>query len=142
MRRVLPTGIPAAVIRSTVSVTVPPAAHDPEGGDHSGPGSSGPDQHSSNVKLLAKLPKSSTATQPDLAFRGKFASAGNYRGFRVIHVSQPRAPVVLADVHCHGAQGDISVCGDPCSSPSTLRSPPATAMEGCSRACGSPTSRM
>jgi hypothetical protein len=87
---------------------VPAGAHD---GDHSGPGSTGPDRHSKNVKLLSNVPRSAAATQSDLAFDGKLAYAGNYVGFRVLDVSDPEAPVVISDFRCNGAQGDVSVYG-------------------------------
>jgi hypothetical protein len=97
-----------ALVALTTAVTAPPAsAHDD--GDHSGPGSTGPDQHSRNVKLLSNVARSNTATQSDLAFSGRHAFAGNYEGFRVIDVSDPEAPVVLTDFRCNGAQSDVSV---------------------------------
>ncbi|MGH8939677.1 MAG: LVIVD repeat-containing protein, partial [Actinomycetes bacterium] len=48
----------------------------------------------------------------DLAFKGDLVFAGHYGGFRVIDVSEPGAPVEMADVHCPGPQGDVSVHGD------------------------------
>src|SRR5437867_3328111 len=59
----------------------------------------GPDQHSQNMKLLASLPKTGT-TNSDIAFWGHLAYQGNYNGFRVIDISDPAAPAVLADVDC------------------------------------------
>ncbi len=76
---------------------------------HPGEGASGPDQHSQNVKLLVNVPRSGSATQSDLAFWGGYAYAGHYDGFRVIDISNPEAPVLVATVHCPGAQGDVSV---------------------------------
>jgi hypothetical protein len=112
MRRLLTTGLLAAVMVSTIGVTVPAAAHDPDGGDHSGPGSSGPDQHSSNVKLLANVAKPTSATQSDLAFWGRYAFAGNYQGFRVLDIADPENPSVITDFRCNGAQSDVSVYGN------------------------------
>jgi hypothetical protein len=60
------------------------------------------------LKLVANAPKPRTVSS-DLAFWGKLAFQGNYNGFRVIDISKPGAPVVLADVRCRGPQGDISV---------------------------------
>jgi hypothetical protein len=77
--------------------------------DHSGPGSSGPDLHSRNMKLLANVPRTGDATQSDLAFAGRYAYAGNYDGFRVIDLSDPERPRVVSDVRCNGAQADLSV---------------------------------
>src|SRR5918996_4316791 len=74
--------------------------------------SHGPDQHSQNMKHLSNVPRSSVATQSDLAFVGKRAFAGNYNGFRILDVSDPNNPVVVRDVWCPGPQNDISVWGD------------------------------
>jgi hypothetical protein len=48
----------------------------------------------------------------DLAFKGDLAFAGHYGGFRVLDLSEPGEPVELADVHCNGPQGDVTVHGD------------------------------
>jgi hypothetical protein len=77
--------------------------------DHSGPGSSGPDLHSQNLKLLANVPRVGDATQTDLAFAGRYAYAGSYEGFRVIDLSDPERPSVVTTVACNGAQADLSV---------------------------------
>ena len=79
---------------------------------HTGPGSTGPDLHSQNVKLLANVARSGEHTQSDLAFAGRHAFAGSYAGFRVLDVSDPQAPWVVGDVACNGAQGDVSVWGN------------------------------
>ena len=88
----------------------PTAGADPEG-DHPGPGSAGPDQHSQNMKLLANVARSAPATQSDLTFDGRLVYAGNYLGFRVIDASDPENPVLLTDFRCNGAQSDVSVYG-------------------------------
>ncbi len=96
----------AGAVALTVTMTGPASAHD---GDHTEPGSSGPDQHSQNVKLLANVPKSNSLTQSDLAFWGKYTIAANYGGFRIIDTSEPEHPHVVSDFRCNGGQGDISV---------------------------------
>lgn len=64
------------------------------------------------MKLLANLAKAEgTTTQSDLAFDGKLAYAGNYQGFRVIDISDPKAPLTVSDFRCNGAQSDVSVYG-------------------------------
>jgi hypothetical protein len=45
----------------------------------------------------------------DIAFWGKLAFNGNYNGWRVIDVSDPKNPVELAHPECNGDQGDIVV---------------------------------
>jgi hypothetical protein len=87
----------------------PSAGADPEG-DHPGPGSTGPDQHSQNVKLLSNVPRQAgTTTQSDLAFDKKLVYAGFFQGFRVIDASDPENPVVITDFRCNGSQSDVSV---------------------------------
>jgi hypothetical protein len=99
-------------VLALVAVALPATAHDPED-DHPGPGSTGPDEHSDNVKLLSNLPPSDpTVRQSDLAFWGKMAVAGNYAGFRLIDISSPANPKVIADFACNGAQSDVSIYGD------------------------------
>lgn len=61
-----------------------------------------------SLELLANAPKPQVINS-DLAFWGRLAYQGNYDGFRVIDISRPRRPVVLADVRCRGPQNDISV---------------------------------
>ncbi|HVM36376.1 MAG TPA: hypothetical protein VM784_13680 [Actinomycetota bacterium] len=99
-----------ALIAAVLSATAPAGAHDPEE-HHPGPGSSAPDQHTKNMKLLSNVARSAPATQSDLAFSGKYAFAGNYLGFRVLDVSDPENPVVVTDFRCNGAQSDLSVYG-------------------------------
>ncbi|MGH3518946.1 MAG: LVIVD repeat-containing protein [Haloechinothrix sp.] len=102
--------IAAIVLLAAGSLLVPTtaSAHDPEH-DHSGPGSTGPDLHSKNMKLLSNVPRSAPATQSDLAFDGKLAYAGNYLGFRVLDISDPENPTTITDFRCNGAQSDLSV---------------------------------
>ncbi|MCX4825063.1 hypothetical protein OG883_35430 [Streptomyces sp. NBC_01142] len=69
--------------------------------------------HSDNIKHVANIPKDALqGTNSDLAFQGKYAFAGNYDGFRIFDISNPKAPRTVAQVLCPGAQNDISVSGD------------------------------
>lgn len=106
MRHLLKLLLLLVLVVPMAVVSAPASAHD---GDHSGPGSTGPDQHSKNVKLQSNVPKPTSATQSDLAFDGTLTYAGNYEGFRVIDTADPEDPVVLTDFRCNGAQGDVSV---------------------------------
>jgi len=45
----------------------------------------------------------------DLAFWGDLVFQGSYDGFRVVDISDPMAPRVMADVNCQGGQGDVAV---------------------------------
>lgn len=69
--------------------------------------------HSRNIEHLANIPKDALAgTNSDLAFQGKYAFAGNYDGFRIFDLSNPKKPRTVAQVLCPGSQNDITVSGD------------------------------
>ncbi|MFJ8555493.1 LVIVD repeat-containing protein [Streptomyces sp. NPDC093676] len=69
--------------------------------------------HSRNIEHLANIPKDVLpGTNSDLAFQGKYAFAGNYDGFRVFDISNPRSPKTVAQVLCPGSQNDVSVSGE------------------------------
>ncbi|MEU6240416.1 hypothetical protein [Streptomyces sp. NPDC047024] len=69
--------------------------------------------HSRNIEHLANIPKDALAGfNSDLAFQGKYAYAGNYDGFRIFDISNPKAPKTVSQVLCPGSQNDISVSGD------------------------------
>lgn len=53
-----------------------------------------------------------TTTNSDIALWGDLAVAGDYRGLRVLDVSDPNAPAVLSDFTCSGGQGDVSIWGN------------------------------
>lgn len=107
MNRQLRLLLAALMTLALLAGGAPAAANDPE--VHGATGQQGPTIQSKNVKLLANVPKSTSATQSDLAFDGNLAYAGNYDGFRVIDFSEKEAPVVMTDFRCSGAQGDVSI---------------------------------
>ncbi len=75
-----------------------------------------------NVTHLANLPRpegfsmqsesGGSVNNTDLAFTGNLAYVGNYRGFNVYDISDPRKPELKLSVVCPGGQGDVSVYGD------------------------------
>ncbi|CAM5611695.1 hypothetical protein STANM337S_05696 [Streptomyces tanashiensis] len=55
--------------------------------------------HSQNIEHLANVPKEALQSlNTDLAFQGKYAFAGNYDGFRIYDISNPKAPKTVAQV--------------------------------------------
>lgn len=70
----------------------------------------GTEPTSLNMTHLGNSPNPE-ATNSDLAFWDELAFAGNYKGFRVLDISNPRDPKELSDVKCNGAQGDVGVYG-------------------------------
>jgi hypothetical protein len=45
----------------------------------------------------------------DLAFRGRHLFAGNYHGFNIYDIEEPKSPHLIASIVCPGGQGDVSV---------------------------------
>ncbi|MGA5810882.1 LVIVD repeat-containing protein [Streptomyces cellulosae] len=69
--------------------------------------------HSANITHVANIPKDVLSNfNSDLAFQGKYAFAGNYDGFRIFDISNPKKPKTVAQVLCPGSQNDISVSGN------------------------------
>lgn len=69
--------------------------------------------HSANIEHVANVPKDAlTGTNSDLAFQGKYAFTGNYDGFRIFDISNPKKPRTVSQVLCPGSQNDISVDGN------------------------------
>jgi hypothetical protein len=111
-RRATRAGLLTAVaVVASLAVTAPAAsAADPVLGV-------GQTAGSGNVHLLANVPKRGAfapegAFNSDLAFKDDFVFAGNYEGFTVYDVKNPRKPVEVVQVVCPGSQNDISVHGD------------------------------
>jgi hypothetical protein len=74
-----------------------------------------PDRHSDELELVASLPKDEHSFDffnSDLAFWGDTLVQGSYDGFRLIDISRPTAPHLIADVECRGPQGDVSIWED------------------------------
>ncbi|MCX4524537.1 MULTISPECIES: LVIVD repeat-containing protein [unclassified Streptomyces] len=69
--------------------------------------------HSRNIKPLANIPSANPdVINSDLAFQGRYAYAGNYDGFTIYDIGNPKAPKTVSRVLCPGGQNDISVSGD------------------------------
>jgi hypothetical protein len=68
-----------------------------------------------NIRQIANLPKQgpfADATNSDIAFQGKYAFAGNYNGFMIYDIGNPRRPAAVSQVLCPGSQNDISIYGN------------------------------
>ncbi len=103
-------GLAATLLLAT---TAPAVAHEPwdDGSIPPPPPSSPADGVSKNMHLLSTAPHTG-GVNSDLAFKGTLAFAGHYGGFRIIDLADPGSPVEVADVHCNGPQGDVTVHGD------------------------------
>ncbi len=77
----------------------------------------------SNLELLASLPRPERffdaadlgnilVANSDMAFQGSLLFMGNFHGFQVFDISNPRSPRLRVAVECPGGQGDPSVLGN------------------------------
>jgi hypothetical protein len=74
-----------------------------------------PDRLGGEIAAIGRLPKddhSADFFNSDLAFWGDMAVQGSYDGFRLIDITDPERPQLLADVACRGPQGDVSIWQD------------------------------
>jgi len=65
-----------------------------------------------NMRLVSNTPspeKFANSTNSDLAFHGKYAIQGNYNGFQVWDISNPRLPTLTKAFYCPASQSDVSV---------------------------------
>ncbi|WP_233508333.1 LVIVD repeat-containing protein [Spongiactinospora gelatinilytica] len=77
----------------------------------------GPEQivMSPNVAHVANIPKPTPITNTintDIAFSGHYAYVGNYGGFSIYDIRNPRKPAAVSSVVCPGSQMDVSVYGN------------------------------
>ena len=102
-----------AVAVMATATALPATAHEPwdDGSVPPPPPASPADGYSQNMHLLSTA-EHRGGVNSDLAFKGTLAFAGHYGGFRVIDLADPGEPVEVADVHCNGPQGDVTVHGD------------------------------
>lgn len=65
-----------------------------------------------NLRLVSNTPSATNfkgVTNSDLAFMGKYAIQGNYNGYMVWDISNPRAPQLATSYLCPASQSDVSV---------------------------------
>ncbi|WP_258907890.1 LVIVD repeat-containing protein [Actinokineospora sp. UTMC 2448] len=72
---------------------------------------------SANVTHVANIPATaplagSASVGTDLAFTGDYAIVGNYLGFTIYDIKNPKRPAILSQVLCPGSQNDVSVTGN------------------------------
>lgn len=112
--RLLSAGAAVALLLgvSTTAAADPEDHPDSHGGyNHDGQPPESPPfvgPQSQGMPLVGNSDKDGTVNS-DLAFWGDLVFAGNYDGFRVLDVSDPKNTVVLSDFICRGPQNDVSV---------------------------------
>ncbi|MBW3572658.1 MAG: hypothetical protein KY467_16295 [Gemmatimonadetes bacterium] len=68
-----------------------------------------------NMRVLSRnrpAPEFAGSTSSDLAFTGKYAIQGNYNGWMVWDISNPREPALVRGFVCPASQSDVSVYGN------------------------------
>ncbi len=75
---------------------------------------SGGVDRSAAMRQVARVPLAGAFAEDgaygtDLAFTGHYAIAGNYLGFTVYDIANPRKPLRVAQVDCPGSQNDVSI---------------------------------
>ncbi|WP_404390468.1 LVIVD repeat-containing protein [Humibacillus xanthopallidus] len=105
--------VAVAAASVAMATALPAAAHEPwdDGSIPPPPPASAADGYSKDMHLLSTSAHTG-GVNSDLAFKGSLVFAGHYGGFRVIDLAEPGSPVELADVHCNGPQGDVTIHGD------------------------------
>jgi hypothetical protein len=48
----------------------------------------------------------------DMAFRGNYLFTGNFTGFNIYNISNPKKPELVTSIVCPGGQGDLSIHGN------------------------------
>jgi hypothetical protein len=67
-----------------------------------------------NLRVISETPAPAEFTgvsNTDLAFTGKYAIQGNYNGFQVWDIANPRRPTLTTSYVCPASQSDVSVYG-------------------------------
>ena len=107
-RRASATALGAAVVGAAMLAGVSPVtAQDSPGEDEI--------VSSPNMKQVAQLPPTAPLVDgvgTDLAFQGRYAFVGNYLGFTIYDIKQPKRTKIVSQVLCPGGQNDISVTGN------------------------------
>ncbi|GAA4518546.1 hypothetical protein GCM10023096_38010 [Nonomuraea ferruginea] len=69
---------------------------------------------SQNITHVTNVPKPEALADinTDMAFQGDYAYVGNYYGFSIYDIKNPKKTKVVSSVVCPGGQMDISVYGD------------------------------
>jgi hypothetical protein len=70
---------------------------------------------SPNMKEVAYLPPTAPlvgGVGTDIAFQGRYAFVGNYNGFTIYDIKQPKHTKITSQVLCPGSQNDVSVTGN------------------------------
>jgi hypothetical protein len=107
-RRSTTAALGAAIVGSALVAGVPSvAAQDFPGADEI--------VSSPNMKQVAHVPPTAPlvgGVGTDLAFQGRYAFQGNYNGFTIYDIRNPKRTKIVSQVLCPGSQNDVSITGN------------------------------
>ncbi len=63
-------------------------------------------------EFRADLPGDRRLTNTDLAFSGDYVIQGNYSGFQIWDIGNPKSPKLVRSYVCPGSQSDVSIVGN------------------------------
>ncbi|MBM3773408.1 MAG: hypothetical protein FJW27_19385 [Acidimicrobiia bacterium] len=102
----------SASTSATSGTTTTPSDTDPAPSPPSASGGDGSNASTEKPRAPAfdpKLANQASFTNSDLAFSGRHMFVGNYHGFNIYDVEEPKNPHLVASIVCPGGQGDVSV---------------------------------
>jgi hypothetical protein len=108
-------GVAARNLELVASLPKPPGFFDPKspGGEPTGPERDDDDDDKKPAAKEAEPPSTAmNFANSDLAFRGNYLFVGNFSGFNVYDIANPKSPKLVSSVVCPGGQGDVSVHGN------------------------------
>jgi hypothetical protein len=108
-RRLSTAALGTIALAMSVLAAVPAGAQDTPGQDEV--------VSSANMRLVANIPPTDPLSGPDsvgsdLAFQGDYAIGGNYLGFTIYNIKNPKKPRIVSQVFCPGPQNDVTVSGN------------------------------
>jgi hypothetical protein len=115
---IAPLIVPSLLVTSHLAAQTYPSKDDPR--SKLKPGRFGGDSAAKNMRLVSFSQKPAafdtarglTFINSDLAFGDKYVYQGNFAGFTIWDVSDPKSPKVVSAISCITSQGDPSVYGN------------------------------
>ena len=108
-------GVAASNLELVASLPKPPGFFDPKlpAGEPTGPEPKEADDDTPKPPAKNKVePAILSFANSDLGFSGHHLFVGNFNGFNIYDIANPKKPNLVASVVCPGGQGDVSIHGN------------------------------